>query len=125
MQRLLLALCAALLLMVAAISPTFAQEPTTRGGSDSRSPGLELMRAMQSDPQVSRTMVFVVVGDDVPADKIAAEADQGPLETTVCNGKFCACRADNHASCDLFAWLCGKLGGQHVEGASVEGCFLP
>lgn len=124
MHRFLLAFCAALMLMVAAISPTFAQEPT-RGGADTRSPGLELMRAMQADPQTSRTMVFVVVDDSVPAEKIAAAAEGGETETTVCNGKFCSCYSDSHGTCELFAWLCGKMGGQHVEGATVEGCFLP
>lgn len=124
MQRFLLAFCAALMLMVAAISPTFAQEPS-RSGVDTRSPGLELMRAMQADPQTSRTMVFVVVDDSVPAEKIAAAAEGGATETTVCNGKFCACHPDNHGSCELFVWLCGKFGGQLVEGASDKGCFLP
>ncbi len=123
MQRFLLAFCAALMLMVAAVSPTFAQQPT-RGGAETRSPGLELMRAMQADPATSRTMVFIVVEDDESLDKIAAEAEEGGTETTVCNKTVCTCHSDAHGSCDLFAWLCGKLGGQHTQGASVEGCFF-
>lgn len=123
MQRFLLALCAALLIVVAVISPTFAQEPST-GRVDSTSPGIALIRAMEASPDAPRTMVFVVVDDEMPYEKIAAEAEEGSTESTICSGKICVCKADSHGSCDLFKWLCVKLGGQHTEAATSEGCFF-
>ena len=123
MQRFLIAFCAALLIVVAAINPTFAQEPAgTR--SDGASSGISLMHAMEASPETPRTMVFVVVEDETPYEKIAAQAEEGSTESTICSGKVCVCKADSHGSCDLFKWLCVKLGGQHTEGASTEGCFF-
>lgn len=127
MHRFLLALCAALFLMVAAVAPTFAQESVTLPGAEpiaSNAPVL-LMRALQSDPQTSRTMVFVAYEDDRPMEKLAAEAEEGATESTICGKSICVCKADAHGGCDLFKWLCGKLGGQHIQGGISEGCAFP
>lgn len=70
MHRFLAALCAALLVLLAAVAPAFAQERP----AEPFSPTLDLMSALQSDPATVRSAVFVLFEDETPVSPVSPRA---------------------------------------------------